>query len=334
MENPNIKKFYQQSAKPFNYVPNDLVDGAPGIPPLMSGLMKIDPSTGNIWISAGNTLVSDWKLITGGGGGGTYTVDNGLTESPVGNFQLGGTLISDVTIEGDKFTFLINNLAEFGVAARDKISFVADGGAAGLGQFLLDTTVGQTLWQYDDGAGGVTSIEMSGGKMYIKTPSYSTAANGSSLKLIDNTTGEVEFSTLSGETILLATSQDIGVGTGYNNITDFSIPLVTGKSYSFKATILYTVGAPTVESSWGYKITTANPIYDAGVVIFKGVVKDIDSSNSTIYLPGEGTALIEGVLNNVQFSDNFNIIVSFQDTIAPIVPCRILAGSSFIYYEI
>lgn len=70
LENANIKKFYQQSAKPFNYVPNDLVDGAPVLPPSMSGLMRIDPNTGNIWISAGNTLVSDWRLITGGGGGG------------------------------------------------------------------------------------------------------------------------------------------------------------------------------------------------------------------------------------------------------------------------
>jgi hypothetical protein len=73
MENPNIKKFYQQSTKPFNYVPSDLVEGFPTIPPIMSGLMRIDPEAGNIWISAGNTLVSDWKLITGGGGGGGLT---------------------------------------------------------------------------------------------------------------------------------------------------------------------------------------------------------------------------------------------------------------------
>jgi hypothetical protein len=33
------------------------------------------------------------------GGGATYTVDNGLTESPANNFQLGGTLIQDTTID-------------------------------------------------------------------------------------------------------------------------------------------------------------------------------------------------------------------------------------------
>jgi hypothetical protein len=33
------------------------------------------------------------------GGGATYTVDNGLTENPANNFQLGGTLIQDTTID-------------------------------------------------------------------------------------------------------------------------------------------------------------------------------------------------------------------------------------------
>jgi hypothetical protein len=82
MDNSNIKKFYQQAARPFNYVPNDLVEATPSIPPTMSGLMKINPATGDIWVSAGNTLVSDWRLITGGGGGTTITLqtngsDNG-----------------------------------------------------------------------------------------------------------------------------------------------------------------------------------------------------------------------------------------------------------------
>ena len=36
-----------------------------------------------------------------GGGGGTYTVDNGLTENPANNFQLGGTLIQNTTIDID-----------------------------------------------------------------------------------------------------------------------------------------------------------------------------------------------------------------------------------------
>jgi hypothetical protein len=62
------KKFYQNSSKPVNYVPNVLVSNAPLYPPTMSGLMHIDPTSGDIWLSAGNTLVTDWRLITGGGG--------------------------------------------------------------------------------------------------------------------------------------------------------------------------------------------------------------------------------------------------------------------------
>lgn len=338
LENSNIKKFYQQSAKPFNYVPNDLVDGVPVLPPVMSGLMRIDPSAGNIWISAGNTLVSDWKLITGGGGGGTYTADNGLTENPTGNFQLGGTLISDVTIQGDKFIFLIDSLGEFGVAARDKISFASDNGSGGLGQFFLDTTAGQTVWQYDDGAGGVTSMEMTGAKMYIRTPSYSTAANGSSLRLVDNTTGEVEFSSSGGAPLFLAANQDVNVGSGYNIINDLTFPLVTGKSYSFKATISYVVPSGGTDVSWRYSVGSSTPIYDAGIAICSGNVKNVSSSIATIYLgvafPEADFATIEGVIHEVQADDNFYIRVSFTNSFPPAFPAVILKGSTLVYYEI
>jgi hypothetical protein len=66
MNNPNLKKFYQNSPKPVNYLPNVLVDDDPSYPPLMSGLMQINPETKDIWISAGKELVSDWINITGG----------------------------------------------------------------------------------------------------------------------------------------------------------------------------------------------------------------------------------------------------------------------------
>ena len=81
MDNKNIKKFYQLAPRPFNYVPNDLVDSSPSIPPTMSGLMRINPATGDIWVSAGNTLVSDWKLITGGGGGTSLTLQTNGTDN-------------------------------------------------------------------------------------------------------------------------------------------------------------------------------------------------------------------------------------------------------------
>lgn len=82
IENKNIKKFYQQSPKPFNYVPSDLVEGPPQQPPQMSGLMRINPDTGDIWISAGKSLVSDWRLITGGGGGSSITLQTNNVTNP------------------------------------------------------------------------------------------------------------------------------------------------------------------------------------------------------------------------------------------------------------
>jgi hypothetical protein len=332
MNNPNLKKFYQNSPKPVNYLPNFLVDGSPQYAPTMSGLMLINPTTKDIWVSAGKELVSDWINIVGGGGG-TYTVDNGLTENPTGNFQLGGTLISDVTIEGDKYVFLINNLSEFGVAGRDKISFVSNNG--GIGEFILDTTAGQTVWQYDDGAGGVTGMEMTGAKMYIKTPSYSTAANGSSLNLVDNTTGEVEFSSSSGVPLFLAANQDVTVGGTAFPINDLTFPLVTGKSYSFKATILYAVPSGGTEVSWRYVATAT---YDAGIAIWSTTIKNLNGSTSTLFLPTAfpqaDIATIEGVINNVPTDNFFSIRVAFQNISPPALPAVLLKGSTLVYYEI
>lgn len=82
MNNPNLKKFYQNSPKPVNYLPNVLVDSAPSYPPLMSGLMQINPETKDIWISAGKELVSDWINIVGGGGGSSITLQTNNITNP------------------------------------------------------------------------------------------------------------------------------------------------------------------------------------------------------------------------------------------------------------
>jgi hypothetical protein len=101
--NISRKKFYQNASKPANYVPNVLVGTAPAFPPTMSGLMQIDPSTGDIWISAGNELVSDWRLITGGGGGTSLVLEtNGVTNGDQALLNLrdtGGSGISGVILE-------------------------------------------------------------------------------------------------------------------------------------------------------------------------------------------------------------------------------------------
>jgi len=44
----------------------------------------------------------------GGGGGGTYTVSNGLTEAPPNNFKLGGSLLEDTAINVNGYSFGIS----------------------------------------------------------------------------------------------------------------------------------------------------------------------------------------------------------------------------------
>lgn len=79
MNNPNLKKFYQNSPKPVNYLPNVRIDGVPQYAPTMSGLMLINPTTKDIWVSAGKEQVSDWINIVGGSGSSILLQTNNVT---------------------------------------------------------------------------------------------------------------------------------------------------------------------------------------------------------------------------------------------------------------
>lgn len=48
-------------------------------------------------------ITSITQVAVSGGGGGSYSVNNGLTENPANNFQLGGTLLQDTNIDTDTF---------------------------------------------------------------------------------------------------------------------------------------------------------------------------------------------------------------------------------------
>lgn len=73
---------------------------------LTANLTQLLPTSGTYGDSTHIPIlqIDQFGRITGvttvaiGGGGGTYTVDNGLTESPANNFQLGGALIKNTTI--------------------------------------------------------------------------------------------------------------------------------------------------------------------------------------------------------------------------------------------
>ena len=78
--------------------------------------------------------IDQWGRVTGvttvpigGGPGGTYTVNNGLTESPANNFQLGGTLIQDTSITGTT----LHNLTLLGNYTGKQVLIVTNSNAGG-----------------------------------------------------------------------------------------------------------------------------------------------------------------------------------------------------------
>jgi hypothetical protein len=85
-----------------------------------------------------------------GGGGGTYTVNNGLTESPANNFQLGGPLVLNTVISGVTRTYGIDfSELSYITGTTDQLNVVADNGtdntqldiSGGGGQIIHTNTV-------------------------------------------------------------------------------------------------------------------------------------------------------------------------------------------------
>jgi hypothetical protein len=133
----------------------------------------------------------------------SYTVDNGLTENPTGNFQLGGTLIQDTNIDGvGSGTWALNftNLYSSTNTARYSYSF-ATTHASNNTLLSLDSFSNVSRFSHEDSTSGdVSAIELRGTELRVQTPAYATATNGDVLTLLDNTTGAAEWQTISGTT--------------------------------------------------------------------------------------------------------------------------------------
>jgi hypothetical protein len=127
----------------------------------------------------------------------TYTVDNGLTENPANNFQLGGSLIQDTNIDGASNTWQLNftDLYSSANTARFLYSFATN--HAGNNTLLsLDSNSNVSRFSHEDGGTAtISAIELTGTELRVQTPGYATATNGDVLTLIDNTTGEAEWQT-------------------------------------------------------------------------------------------------------------------------------------------
>ena len=158
-----------------------------------TGLSTIGTSLQYLRVDSGGTALEYATFPTVN----TYTVDNGLTENPAGNFQLGGALTGYTQIDGASNTYAIDflDLTTFGVATSERISLLSIATGSVTSYFDLYPASIYTKWGYDDGAGNITEIEMDGAKMFIRTPGYASASNGDVLTLISNASGQVEFQT-------------------------------------------------------------------------------------------------------------------------------------------
>jgi hypothetical protein len=103
-----------------------------------------------------------------GGGGGTYTVNNGLTESPANNFQLGGPLIQNTIITSTGFKLdLISNVNFPGYALGVQNS--------GTGNGIFVQSVG--------GNGAIEALNNNG------TGVVGTSSNGYGIRAVSNGNG-------------------------------------------------------------------------------------------------------------------------------------------------
>lgn len=128
------------------------------------------------------------------GGGTTYTVNNGLTESPADNFQLGGTLIQDTSINGTNaynLDFVDLQSSTNNALESYQFSTSALGNNASLS---LNSLANVSRFSHEDNTTSVVSaIELVGTELRVQTPLYASKTAGNVLTLMDATTGEAEW---------------------------------------------------------------------------------------------------------------------------------------------
>ena len=137
----------------------------------------------------GNQLYWQGQLLSTGGGAGILTGDNGLSENPTGNLQLGGQIIQPTTVE-------LTAANSFQITSP-----ITTGGNTSIYMFPVVPDAGIVGF---NGSGGIFEIDSATIKMIaptssqlqLRTPgvSGSTAVVGNVLSLVDAVTGQVEYS--------------------------------------------------------------------------------------------------------------------------------------------
>lgn len=230
-----------------------------------------------------------------GGGGGTYTVNNGLTESPANNFQLGGTLIKNTTINTS--TFILNLLGNLIGDAIYKLKNTAAGGLGG-------------VFEADNNA--IVAISINGEAIYAFSKSN-----------IESIHGTTQFNGTGDVTVLRAdriASSSGGVGVGASASID------TGISNSVSAPPARTSLKTRWESgvgnySWELWVTDTNVAYMAFKVSPVGQVRltrygvgtfasaavyllGVDASGNVVETTASGTGTVTSVAATVPSPTN------------------------------
>jgi hypothetical protein len=208
-----------------------------------------------ITIGTGLTLSATGDLTADGGE--TYTVNNGLTEDPANNFQLGGALVKNTIVNGaaNAYDLTFDELNEFYVNGNNKMIITSTNALGDFSQCyvapfsaqLINKTAGFANSTITAEA-GVASMEatpikilLNATEMQLRTPAVValTAVNGQVLTLIDAATGEAEWQT--GGSSPLTTKGDL-----YTFSTaDARLPVGTNGQ------ILYADSAETTGLKWG-----------------------------------------------------------------------------------
>jgi hypothetical protein len=177
-------------------------DGTWGIDDIYGGEFFWNMADEKLWLGWNTGTTSGVTLIypQSGGPGGTYTADNGLTESPANNFQLGGALTQYTQIDGASNTYALDiiDMQAVNIQTQDivRLDSNAPGGIGG--RFQIDGASTYSDWNFTDGLGNVTAIEMNGLEMFVKAPGWNTGSNGDYFRLKDPATGECDWYPLPG----------------------------------------------------------------------------------------------------------------------------------------
>jgi hypothetical protein len=134
-------------------VKHNTAGGAGTAPILLAGATDFTAAVNDALtlVYNGTNWIETARKISSSGGGGIYTVNNGLTASTATNFQLGGTLIQNTAINGGNFDFEMNTLNDlyFGLNGQFDIEAITDGTHYSLQTMVTSAVDANNYWQVD-----------------------------------------------------------------------------------------------------------------------------------------------------------------------------------------